>query len=523
MSKSQILTDRQQSELNKAIVQYIEPYLTAESNDGALINHISNVLDVNYESKDNNIIPNYLEKKWSTVLRLQKKIIDLENEITNLKTVLDNDQVLKINVGSGRDKVNWIPSVVGKTILTKAPQLVQAVSLHPSLPIIACGCADGSLIIWSITNDESAIPDKILNAHTRNVNRLEWSHKPISLSAKDSSKRDYVLASCSSDLSIKIWDASTYLNVRTLTGHEHTVSSIAFSRTKPNILYSVSRDKMVKIWDLIEGFCIRSFIGHSDWVRDLDVASINSLILLNTMKKSNELGDFLITCSNDQSIRLSHAETGTGLAMLIGHSHVIERVKFLPLHSNYIIDKYLEENIKLFPTIPEDLITNTIYEEDLGYKYCISAARDNLIKLWLLPPPALRANRAPLPSGINNSQGWLIADLVGHQSWVKALAIHPNGRIIFSAGDDKVIKVWDLESLNSNGSVRCISSLSGHDGFINDLDFAKFDMVDLEPPKYDEVPFNKKKYYEELMKIIEKKMKCLLVSGAVDCTVKLWN
>jgi len=37
----------------------------------------------------------------------------------------------------------------------------------------------------------------------------------------------------------------------------------------------VSRDKSVKVWDLVNGYCIKTFIGHSDWVRDIDVISVN--------------------------------------------------------------------------------------------------------------------------------------------------------------------------------------------------------------------------------------------------------
>lgn len=537
----QILTVRQQQELNKAILQYLKPIFNENTGNPNLIIAVSNILQTPLNTVDdnnNNIIPNYLEKKWSTVLRLQKKIIDLENEINNYKTILDtaNSENLKNNSTIiSKDKINWLPSNSIKTFKTQAQQLVQSVTIHPFLPIIHSGCSDGSLISWNLVNDDTLIPEKIIKAHTRAINKIRWSNAPLDLSAGKSmipdKNKSYMLATCSSDLSIKIWDGATYKQMRTLSGHEHTVSSIAYSKVKPHILYSVSRDKTVKIWDLTSGFCVKSFIGHSDWVRDIDVISINSKLMLSNTKASSDLGDFIVTCSNDQSVRLSHPESGTGLSLLIGHTHVIETVKFLPLHSNFFIDKYLIDNSESFPNIPPSIFDDPIYKDTIGFKYCISAGRDNIIKLWLLPPPVLRPHRYPLPSQQNNSQGWLIADLIGHQSWVKSLSVHPNGRFIFSGSDDKTIKVWDLESLNQVRSIKCIKTLTGHEGFITDTNFASFEIdsdIGNKSNQGKQTDDNKteksrEELHKELMNFIQSKMRCLFLSGGVDNAVKLWS
>lgn len=508
---SAILTSRQQQELNKAILQYFRPIV--EPN---LLETLATKLETPLESSED-VIPNYLEKKWSTVLRLQKKIIDLETDISNYKSAMASTPegpVLK-------DKINWLPKNTPKTLKTQSHQLVQSVALHPELPMVYCGCSEGSLITWNLVNDDILIPEKIVRAHTRGIDKIKWSNVPIDLKA---GKKTYVLATCSSDLAIKIWDDSSN-QLRTLSGHEHTVSSIAFSQVNPHILYSVSRDKTVKIWDLITGFCLKSFVGHSDWVRDIDVISTNSKILPYAAKESAEtaLGDFLVTCSNDQSVRLSHAESGTGIALLIGHTHVVETVKFLPLHSNFYLDTFLSQNPDLFPNLSSQIFEDPLYEDVLGFKYCISAGRDNTVKLWLLPVPVLRPHRPPLPSQQNNSQGWLIADLVGHQSWVKTLCVHPNGRFIFSAGDDKTIRVWDLESLSSTRTVQCIKVYSGHEGFITDLSFATEKQEKSNEESKEESTKSKEELHKELLAYIESNMRCLVVSGGVDSAVKVWT
>jgi platelet-activating factor acetylhydrolase IB subunit alpha len=511
-----VLTERQQQELNRAVIQYLEPILHQHHPDMVL--KLQQILDT---TVDDDVIPNYLEKKWSTVLRLQKKIIDLQNELSNIRTIVDSQYS---NNSDGlvlsKDKINWLPYNSTKTFPTLSSQVINTVVLHPVLPNVLAGCSDGSLISWNLASDDTAMPEKYIKAHTRPVNKLCWSWCPVDIGGV----KTHVVASCSADLSIKIWNGSNYTNVRTLTGHEHTVSSIAFSRTKPDILYSVSRDKNVKVWDIVNGYCIKSFIGHSDWVRDIDVISINSKLSLRTIEKSN-LGDFLVTCSNDHSIRLSHGESGTGLALLIGHSHVIETVKFLPLTSNVWLDKYLTEYLGLYPTIPQELVDYSGYTDTLGYKYCISGGRDNTVKIWLLPPPVLIPHRYPLPAKINNSQGWLLADLTEHTSWVKSISIHPNGRFIFTGSDDKTIKIWDLSSLNVTGKVKCVRTLRGNEGFVNSVEFASFNL-EITEKKDDETskkPGVCQEEHDEIMKRIEAKMRCLFVSGGSDNSVKLWS
>lgn len=502
MQRSQLLSERQQQELNKAILQYLEPIL--QDDQPQVYDKLKDVLQT---STDEQVIPNYLEKKWLTVLRLQKKIIDLEHELTNFRTMLDSQTSNTSNVlVISKDKINWLPVNASKSFLTQLSQIVNTVTIHPYLPSILAGCSDGSIISWNLVNDETAIPDKIIKAHTRQINKISWSWQPLEVT----NSKHYVFALCSADLSIKIYNGSTYNNIRTLTGHEHTISSIKFSQSKPEILYSVSRDKQVKIWDVLQGYCVKSFVGHSDWVRDLDVININSKLTMETIKNS-DLGDFLITCSNDHSVRLSHAESGTGLALLIGHTHVVESVKFLPLISNIHLDKFLQENHQQFPNIPSDIVDSKLYGDTLGYKYCVSAGRDNTVKIWLLPPPVLVPHRHPLPAKVNNSQGWLIADLVDHSSWVKTISVHPSGRFIFTGSDDKMIKIWDLSSLNIGGRVRCVRTLTGSEGFINDLDFARFN---LDPTKNDDD--------KQILQQIESKMRCLFVSSGDTC-VKLWS
>lgn len=519
MRSLRILSERQQAELDKAILQYLEPILT-ENGATELLNLLTTLLipqsDLN---NDTSSVPHFLEKKWLTVTRLQRRIIDLETELNNLRSVIDTHQISsKSSLLASRDKLNWLPFAPTKTYSTKQNQSVQVVAIHPHYPTILAGCADGNIILWTLSNDTSFIPDKIIPAHARGINNISFLRRPISLGDIGSTKAT-VFASCSADLAIKVWDGSSYNQLRTLLGHEHTVSSLAFSQNNPSILYSVSRDKTTKIWDVTKGYCLHTFVGHSEWVRDIDVSSVESVYSLGAIKQSNTLGDFVLTCSNDQSARLSHAESGTGIALLVGHTHVVEACKFLPMQFDAILDKYLSNNESLFPGIPSSIIADKTHSSQWGYKYCITASRDKSIKLWLLPPPKIAPNRPPQPLPLNGSRAWLIASLLGHQSWARTISPHPNGRFIFSGGDDKKIIVWDLEGLNVTGSAKITRTLQGHEGFVNSISFASLLAAPDIPSDVNSLALNQAQILEE----VKSRMRCLFISGGSDSCIKLWS
>lgn len=483
-----ILTSRQTLELHKAIIQYLEPILEDKPEISAQIKQVLGV-------QDENVIPNYLEKKWLTVVRLQKRILDLENEVASYKSLHENQSngamVPKLEALHG--KLQWLPLAVSKRFPTLSNQIVTCIAIHPKLPLLAAGCSDGTIIAWNLAGDVE-IPQKVWPAHTRSVNDLKWSPVPVDAAGNHP---DHVLVSASQDLSIKVWLGDTFRPARTLLGHEHTVSAVAFSKTKSGVIYSVSRDRSTRSWDLVSGLCTRSFIGHSEWTRDVDVV----------LSKSG-LGDFLLTCSNDQSVRLSH-ESGAGLALLLHHSHVIETAKFLPMTSNEYIDKYVLENLERFPTLLQSIVEDPVYDISLGFKYAILAGRDKVVKLWLLPPPVLRPHRDPLPSVQNNLQAWHIVDFVGHLLWVKCLDVHVSGRFIVSGSDDKSVRVWDLEGLKSEGKISLVRTLEGHEGFVNCIHFARSE-IDAGADA-------------TLMLRLEKSARNIFVSGGTDNTVCLWT
>jgi len=105
-----------------------------------------------------------------------------------------------------------------------------------------------------------------------------------------------LLATCSEDATVKLWDYETGEYERTLKGHTNAVQDAAFDG-KGNLLATCSADMTVKLWDTTnEYICVRTLYGH-----DHNVSAVHFM----------PAGDVLLSCSRDQTIRAWEVATGS--------------------------------------------------------------------------------------------------------------------------------------------------------------------------------------------------------------------
>lgn len=81
----------------------------------------------------------------------------------------------------------------------------------------------------------------------------------------------HILASCSADMSAKLWDLSTYTCIKTLKGHDHTLSSVVFTQSGDQVI-TCGRDQTIRYWETSTGYCLKTLSGHNDWVKCLSVS-----------------------------------------------------------------------------------------------------------------------------------------------------------------------------------------------------------------------------------------------------------
>jgi WD40 repeat protein len=101
--------------------------------------------------------------------------------------------------------------------------------------------------------------------------------------------------------SIKLWDATTGRELRTMTGHTANIRATAFSPDS-RLLASSGYDALVKLWDTATGREIITLNGHS--------------LNVNTLAFSPD-GKLLVSGSDDGSARLWDVKSGETLATLV--------------------------------------------------------------------------------------------------------------------------------------------------------------------------------------------------------------
>ncbi|KIV98219.1 nuclear distribution protein PAC1 [Exophiala mesophila] len=407
---SQLLTTRQADELHKSIIAYLLSAGMTES--AASLRKDSNLADT-FDEVTAKKYETLLEKKWTSVVRLQKRIMDLEAKNMALQNELDSATPLSSN--RKIDPATWLPKNPPRHVLEGHRFPVTSVAFHPVFSSLASASEDCTIKIWDWELGEL---ERTLKGHTKAVLDIDFGGP----------RGGTLLASCSTDLTIKLWDPSDeYKNIRTLPGHDHSISSVRFipsgaagAPLSGNTLVSASRDKTLRIWDVTTGYCLKTLKGHTDWVRAV-TPSFD--------------GRWLLSAGNDQVPRLWDVNTGEVKISFLGHEHSLECVAFAP-SSAYTHLAALAAYKKPPPA------------SSTG-EFLATGGRDKLIKIW-------------------DNRGTCHKTLVGHDNWVRGLVFHPAGRYLLSVSDDKTIRCWDLAQ-----ECKCVKVVDeAHQHFISSIRWA---------------------------------------------------
>lgn len=176
--------------------------------------------------------------------------------------------------------------------------------------IIASCSGDGSIQLWDILNHQSKVPVTLFQEHAKEVYSIDWS------TIRGSNK----ILSGSWDMTIKLWDPGSSHNssVSTFTGHQNVIYSSIWSPHIPNTFVSASGDKTIRIWDTA------SPSGHAQVITAHD-----GEVLTCDWSKYDQ--NILVSGSTDKQIRVwDIRNTGQPRYILNGHQYAVRRVKCSP-------------------------------------------------------------------------------------------------------------------------------------------------------------------------------------------------
>jgi WD40 repeat protein len=240
--------------------------------------------------------------------------------------------------------------------------LVWAVAFSPDGRLLASCSDDRTVRLWDPTTGAAI---QTLEGHSSSVKTVAFSPD------------GRLLASGSDDGTVRLWDPTTGATLQTLEDHLRRVWTVAFS-PDGQLLASALDDGTVQLWDPTTGAALQTLKGRSDWV--------------GTVAFSPD-GRLLASGSDGGTVRLWDPTTGVTLQTLEGHSGSVLTVAFSP-----------------------------------DGRLLASGSDDRTVRLW------------------DPTTGVTLHTLKGHSGSVLTVAFSPDGQLLASGSVGRTVQLWDVKT-----------------------------------------------------------------------------
>lgn len=390
-----------------------------------------------------------LIKVWSGSLGKPAQIISGEKDKGYAHSLAFDQDTRCLSVGYHDGSVGKYNMHTGVLLSSVKPHsaAVKAVAYYDGLYMSAS--VDTTVKVWLSTPSSKSVS---LVGHNSPLTAATWNK--------------HGLATASEDLSIMIWphapkgykkkllsEKAGLLSVNPLTtlhAHTGTISAIAFSSME-GIMVTVSHDKSIVIWDTINYKPTKTIpVAHKDWI--------------NTCSFSDQAWEYLVTGSNDFTLKVWDIKTGNEKSVMKGHTSAITSVAFC---MGCIISGAVDGSVKVWTQKGIEITT----------MYCHSQ-RINACFLSI-----------PGKMDMNVQESW--ADVVEEEEedkkgggTGKKLKVNLEEVSVVTASDDGSVGVWKPFLPNH------IATMKGHSDRVVSL---------------------------------ASTLNNFFISGSLDCTVRVWN
>ncbi|MCU0532927.1 MAG: hypothetical protein MUD14_03400, partial [Hydrococcus sp. Prado102] len=330
-----------------------------------------------------------IEKSAITEISLKSKITNSNKAILALD-FNKNKQI--IGSGGGDIKLNFFP------------------------PINPLNANDNKIEFWDISNEQ--LRDQILINQPYNIIH-NWMGRTGVINSIAFSADGEIVASGSSDNTIKLWWVESKLEICTFFGHVKAVNSVVFS-PDGQLVASGSSDKTIKLWNAWNGKETRTLSGHTN--------IIHSVVF-------SPDGQLVASGSGDNTIKIWNVNEGKEIYTLNGHSNVVRSITFSP-DAKTLASGSSDGTVKLWNTWNgkeirtlfehSDQIISIAFSPD--GEILASGSSDGIIKLW------------DIKSNVE------LVTLFAHSDWVSSVVFSHNDRLV-SGSKDKTIKIWKIYRL----------------------------------------------------------------------------
>ncbi|KAH7459866.1 Vegetative incompatibility protein [Fusarium oxysporum f. sp. matthiolae] len=351
--------------------------------------------------------------------------------------------------------------------------------------LIASGSSDKTVKIWNVVTGEE---EQTLEGHTNWVNSVVFSND------------GKLIASGSSDKTVKIWNVVTGEEEQALKGHTGSVRSVVFSKDG-KLIASGSSDKTVKIWKVATGEEERALKGHT--------GSVRSVVFSND-------GKLIASGSVDWTNKIWNVATGAEERTFEGHTDRVNSVVFSN-DGKLIASGSSDKTVKIWNVASgeeertleghTDSVSSVVFPNDSTL--IASGSDDKTVKIWKV------------------AMGKEERTLKGHTEWVNSVVFSNDGKLIASGSSDKTVKIWNVVTGEEE------QTLEGHTNWVNSVVFSN-DGTLIASGSHDETVkiWNVATGEEErtleghthwTTSVVFSNDGTLIASGSRDKTIKIWN
>ena len=290
---------------------------------------------------------------------------------------------------------------------------VWSLAISPDGEFIASGGdnSDGELTLWE-TGTGRRLWSQSAHGHFYIAGWVAGDINGLAFRPGDGGR----IVSSGHDKELKLWNSTTGAHVATMSGHEDTVSSVAFSPDGKRIA-SASTDSTVRLWDEASGEELATLLGHAGPVFSVAFSPD---------------GQQIVSGGEDTTLKLWDADNRPNVLRLRGHIGGMRAVAFSP-DGRYLTSGGFD-SAKIWEVVTGEEVRNlhgqggvlaVAYSPD--GRYIATGGHDTTMKLW------------------DAHTGRELRTFRGHKAMVNHVVFSSDGQRIASAGNyDGTVRLWDV-------------------------------------------------------------------------------